>query len=83
MEGELYVYVFGFSLVFVNLGLNIFNMVANKQVKEHIKYNNLGLSTQSGFMNWKNIDIDKYQEEKLKKFVKITKLLNIQPKIKI
>lgn len=41
MEGELYVYVFGFSLVFVNLGLNIFNMVANKQVKEHIKYNKL------------------------------------------
>ena len=52
-------------------------------VKKHIKYNNLGLSTQSGFMNWKNIDIDKYQEEKLKNFVKITKLLNIQPKIKI
>ena len=41
MEAELYVYVFGFSLVFVNFGLNIFNMVANKQVKEHIKYNNL------------------------------------------
>jgi hypothetical protein len=41
MEGELYIYVFGFSLVFVNLGLNIFNMVANKQVKEHIKYNKL------------------------------------------
>jgi 3-hydroxybutyryl-CoA dehydrogenase len=52
-------------------------------VKKHIKDNNLGLSTQSGFMNWKNIDIDKYQEEKLKNFVKITKLLNIQPKIKI
>ena len=50
---------------------------------KYIKDNNLGLSTQSGFMNWKKIDIDKYQEEKLKNFVKITKLLNIQPKIKI
>jgi len=47
MEGELYVYVFGFSLVFVNLGLNIFNMVANKQVKEHIKYNKLPIVIKS------------------------------------
>ena len=47
MEGELYVYVFGFSLVFVNLGLNIFNMVVNNQVKEHIKYNKLPIVIKS------------------------------------
>ena len=52
-------------------------------IKKHIKNNNLGLSTQSGFLDWKNIDIEKYQQEKLKKFVKIIKLLNIQPKINI
>ena len=52
-------------------------------VKKHIKNNNLGLSTQSGFMDWKNIDVEKYQEDKLKNFVKVIKLLNIQPKIKI
>lgn len=52
-------------------------------VKQHIKNKNLGLSTQSGFLDWKNIDIEKYQQEKLKKFVKIIKLLNIQPKINI
>ena len=33
MSSELYVYVFGFTLVITNLGLNIFNMVTNKQVK--------------------------------------------------
>jgi len=52
-------------------------------VKKHIKNKNLGLSTQSGFLDWQNIDIEKYQQEKLKKFVKIIKILNIQPKIKI
>ena len=52
-------------------------------VKKHIKNNNLGLSTKSGFMDWKNIDVEKYQEDKLKNFVKVIKLLNIQPKIKI
>jgi 3-hydroxybutyryl-CoA dehydrogenase len=50
-------------------------------VKKHVKNNHLGLSTQSGFMDWKNINVEKYQEEKLKKFVKIIKLLKIQPKI--
>ena len=34
-------------------------------------------------MDWKNINIEKYQEEKLRNFVKITKLLNIKPKINI
>jgi len=52
-------------------------------VKDHVKNNDLGLSSESGFMNWKNIDVQKYQEKKLKNFVKIIKLLNIQPKIKI
>ncbi len=52
-------------------------------VKDHIKKNNLGLSSESGFMNWKHIDVEKYQEEKLKNFVKIIKLLDIQPKIKV
>ena len=54
-----------------------------KIVKNHIKNNNLGMSTKSGFMNWKSIKIENYQEEKLKKFVKITELLNIKPKINI
>ena len=54
-----------------------------KIVKNHIKKNNLGMSTKSGFMNWKSINIENYQEEKLKKFVKITELLNIKPKINI
>ena len=54
-----------------------------KVVKNHIKKNNLGMSTKSGFMNWKSIKIENYQEEKLKKFVKITELLNIKPKINI
>ena len=54
-----------------------------KIVKNHIKKNNLGMSTKSGFMDWKNINIENYQEEKLKKFVKITELLNIKPKINI
>ena len=58
-------------------------LTSQMMVMKYIKDNNLGLSTQSGFMNWKKIDIDKYQEKKLKNFVKITKLLNIQPKIKI
>jgi len=52
-------------------------------VKKHIKNKHLGLSSQSGFMDWKNINIEKYQEEKLRNFVKITKLLNIKPKINI
>jgi len=54
-----------------------------KIVKNHIKKNNLGMSTESGFMDWKSINIENYQEEKLKKFVKITELLNIKPKINI
>ena len=41
------------------------------------------MSTESGFMDWKSINIENYQEEKLKKFVKITELLNIKPKINI
>ena len=54
-----------------------------KIVKNHIKKNNLGMSTESGFMDWKSINIENYQEEKLKKFVKIIELLNIKPKINI
>lgn len=37
MSSELYVYVFGFTLVLTNLGLNIFNMVTNKQVKNTLQ----------------------------------------------
>jgi len=52
-------------------------------IKQHINKNNLGISTKSGFMDWKNIDIKNYQEKKLRKFIEMTKLLGIKPKIKI
>ena len=52
-------------------------------IKQHVNKNNLGISTKSGFMDWKNIDIKNYQEQKLRKFIEMTKLLGIKPKIKI
>ena len=52
-------------------------------IKQHVNKNNLGISTKRGFMDWKNIDIKNYQEQKLLKFIEMTKLLGIKPKIKI
>ena len=56
---------------------------APKIIKKHVEKNNLGISTKSGFVEWKKINIKNYQEEKLHKFMQMTKLLGIKPKIKI
>lgn len=66
MSNELYVYVFGFTLVITNLGLNIFNMVTNKQVKNtlHTRFRNMKILP-------KNIEkkiIDNFTQVELQEF---------------